>query len=370
MQTGRPVARLHSFSLTSFLCFLCTSILSLGLNACSARMGPRSVPTDRFDYADALTRSWKEETLLNMVKLRYVDPPLFLSVQQVVQQYTLEGTGTINAPGWTGGANIATAGSASGRWAESPTITYSPMSGEQFTKSLIRPVHPEELLSLVQSGWAVDKVFAIGVRSINGLHAGSRTAVLKQQGDPDFYRVLSLLKELQASDDFNVRAQSTREGGATIMTFRAKGASEADLERVRKVRELLHLNLDAQEFKLVEAATQEDDKEIAMLTRSMLQILAEAATGVEVPASDIEQGRVYKMDLAETGPEFLVHVHSSTTKPESNDAFAAVRYRNYWFWVDDRDLASKRGLGFLMVLLTLAESGPAAPPPALTISKP
>ena len=220
MQTGRPVARLHSFSLTSFLCFLCTSILSLGLNACSARMGPRSVPSDRFDYSDALTRSWKEETLLNMVKLRYVDPPLFLSVQQVVQQYTLEGTGTINAPGWTGAANIGTAGSATGRWAESPTITYSPMSGEQFTKSLIRPVHPEELLSLVQSGWAVDKVFAIGVRSINGLHAGSRTAVLKQQGDPDFYRVLSLLKELQASDDFNVRAQSTREGGATIMTPR------------------------------------------------------------------------------------------------------------------------------------------------------
>jgi hypothetical protein len=304
-----------------------------------------------------------------MVKLRYVDPPLFLSVQQVVQQYTLEGTGTINAPGWTGGTNIAPAGSATGRWAESPTITYSPMSGEQFTKSLIRPVHPEVLLSLVQSGWPVDKVFAIGVRSINGLHAGSRTAVVKQQGDPDFYRALSLLKELQASDDFNIRVQSTREG-ATIVTFRTKGASEAALERAKKVRELLHLNLDAQEFKLVEAATQGDDKEIAMLTRSMLQILAEAGAGVEVPASDIEQGRVYKMDLAETGPEFLVHVHSSTAKPEPNDAFAAVRYHNYWFWVDDRDLPSKRGLAFLMVLLTLAESGPTAPPPALTISKP
>ena len=81
MQTSRLVARLHPFNLTSFLC---TSILSLGLNACSARMGPKSIPADRFDYADALTRSWKEETLLNMVKLRYVDPPLFLSVQQVV----------------------------------------------------------------------------------------------------------------------------------------------------------------------------------------------------------------------------------------------------------------------------------------------
>ena len=153
---------------------------------------------------------------------------------------------------------------------------------------------------------------------------------MHQLGDPDFYRALFLLKELQASDDFNIRVQSTREEGAAIVSFSSKGASEADLERAKNVRELLHLNLDAQEFKLVEAATQGDDKEIAMLTRSMLQILAEAAAGVEVPASDIEQGRVYKMDLAETGPELLVHVHSSTAKPEPNDAFAAVRYRNYW----------------------------------------
>src|SRR6202007_1159333 len=136
------------------------------------------------------------------------------------------------------------------------------------TRSLIRPVHPEELLSLVQSGWPIDAVFSIGVRSINGLHSGSRTAALKQHGDPDFYLLLSLLKELQASDEFGIRAQSTKEGGATVMTLRAKGASEADMARAKKVRELLHLNPDAAEFKLVEAATQQDDKEIAMLTRS------------------------------------------------------------------------------------------------------
>jgi hypothetical protein len=232
--------------------------------------------------------------------------PLFLNVQQVVQQYTLERSGSITAPGWTGNANLSPAGSVAGRWAESPTITCSPMSGEQFTKSLIRPVHPEELLALIQSGWPVDSVLAVGVRSINGLHAGSRTAVLKQHGDRDLYRVLSLLKDLQTSDQIGFRVQPTKEGEATVTAFRAKGISEADLERSKKVRELLHLSLDAQEFKLVEATTQKDDKEVAMLTRSMSQILAEAAAGVEVPPSDIEQGRVSKMDLSEVGPEFLV----------------------------------------------------------------
>jgi hypothetical protein len=151
-------------------------LLAAGLGGCSARVGPKTLPADRFDYSAALTRSWKEQMLLNMVKVRYVDPPLFLNVQQVVQQYTLAGSGSIFAPGWSGDAAIAPAASATGSWAESPTITYNPLSGEEFTKSLLQPVSPTDLLSLVEAGWPVDAVFGIGVRSINGLHAGSRTA--------------------------------------------------------------------------------------------------------------------------------------------------------------------------------------------------
>ena len=77
--------------------------LLLDLGGCAARVGPKSIARDRFDYSGAITRSWKEQMLLNMVKLRYMDPPMFLDVQQVVQQYTLEGSGSIFAPGWTGG---------------------------------------------------------------------------------------------------------------------------------------------------------------------------------------------------------------------------------------------------------------------------
>ena len=367
MRRNRILCYVHTCNLTTLVC---ASILSLGLNGCSARLGPKTVPADRFDYTAALTRSWKEQTLMNMVKLRYADPPLFLNVQQVVQQYTLEGSGSLFAPGWTGNATIAPAGSATARWAESPTITYSPMSGQQWTKSLITPLNPEELLSLVQSGWPADTVFAVGVRSINGLHAGSRTAMLKRPGDADFYRVLSLIRELQTSGNFGIRVETTKGGAATVMTFRAPGASEADIEHAKRVRELLHLSLDAEEFTLAVGAAQRGDKEIAMVTRSMLEILSEASAGVEIPGSDVEAGRVYKMDTSELGPQFMVRVHSSPAKPAPEDAFVVIRYHNYWFWVDDRDFASKRGLGLLMLILTLAEYGPAATPPVLTISKP
>lgn len=72
----------------------------LGLAGCALRMGSKTIARDRFDYANAITTLWKDQMLLDTVKVRYVDPPVFLDVQQIVAQYTFEATGTINAPHW------------------------------------------------------------------------------------------------------------------------------------------------------------------------------------------------------------------------------------------------------------------------------
>ncbi len=49
------------------------------------------------------------------------------------------------------------------------------------------------------------------------------------------------------------------------------------------------------------------------------------------------------------------------------DAYVAVRYRNHWFWIDDRDLASKRAFSFLKIFSSIAETGVAPQQPVLTI---
>jgi hypothetical protein len=65
------------------------ALLGLAVAACGG-VGPGTVSRDRIDYATAIGNSWKEQTLLNLVKLRYGDMPIFLEVAQVIAGYQLQ----------------------------------------------------------------------------------------------------------------------------------------------------------------------------------------------------------------------------------------------------------------------------------------
>src|SRR5665647_149820 len=60
---------------------------ALLLTGC-ASIGPPTIARDRFDYDHAITMSWKRMMLLNLVKLRYGDTPMFLDVASIINSYT------------------------------------------------------------------------------------------------------------------------------------------------------------------------------------------------------------------------------------------------------------------------------------------
>ena len=63
---------------------LALTVVPALLPACTS-IGAGSVHRDRL-----LTSSWKEQTLLNIVKLRYADTPVFLEVSSVISSYQLQ----------------------------------------------------------------------------------------------------------------------------------------------------------------------------------------------------------------------------------------------------------------------------------------
>ncbi len=349
--------------------FIFTALASLCVAGC-ANIGTSNVIRDRFGYADALSDSWKRQMLLNLVKMRYADAPVFLDVVSIVNQYALE-TELQGGLGWnTFLPEPSQSFGAKGRYANRPTITYQPLMGEKFTRSLMTPIRTGALLSLVQAGWRADVVFRIGTQSINGIYNRAGGKLQTQPADPNFYRLTTSLLKIQQSLAVGMRIQETPDNKqASVMFFRSKDVDPDTEAEISSVRKLLGLDPEQREFKVVYGSLPADDQEIAILSRSMLEILLELGAYIDVPEPHVAQQRTtpnaaQDADVA-AGVEPLLRVQSDEEKPA--DAYVAVDYRGHWFWIDDRDLKSKRMFSFLMFLFSLAETGSPEKTPVLTI---
>ncbi|HKE94422.1 MAG TPA: hypothetical protein VKB34_08975 [Povalibacter sp.] len=349
--------------------YLLPVVALAGALAGCASIGPVTVPRDRLDYSEAITESWKRQNLLNVVKLRYVDPPVFVDVGQIVSGYTLETGVTVAGQVSSGRAvqgNSATLGG-SGRYTDRPTITYLPLTGNKFLLNLIMPIPPDSMFFAIQSGWPADVMLTQGVAAINGLKNADARVDGSDQADPRFLRAAELLRAIQTSGSIGLRLKKgSGTETSTILTLRAPDTSPETLAMIRELRSLLGLSQDATEFTLVFGDIAANDHELAVRTRTLLHVMSSFAQRVEVPAEHLREGRVGPgLSTDNPAPSGTFSIHSSTAEP--TDAFVKVNYRDHWFWIDDRDLRSKRAFALVLLLFTLTDTSSDRNLPLLTI---
>ena len=127
------------------------------------------------------------------------------------------------------------------------------------------------------------------------------------------------------------------------------------------------LPVDQQRFVLTYSPARGADNELAVNSRSMLQIMGAFSSYMDVPQEHLADHRA--SPAFESAPEGSVEqrVRIHCTKDRPQDAFAAVRYRDYWFWVDDADWQTKRALTAVMFFFTLTEKTGGETLPVVTI---
>lgn len=349
-----------------------TTLLMCSQSGCR-HYGPPSILADRIPYNDAVATSWKEQTLLNVVKLRYMDTPFFVDVPQITSGYTFQGTATTNAaisPPTSPLASFAQQLGASlnlqASYQDRPTISYTPQTGSQFIRNLTSPINPGSVLFLLQSGYPADLVLDLTVDSINGVRNRSVSGGQLRPADPEFERIVQTIRKGQISGHVGIRVTREKDNkDSVVFFFHDKDIDPELAKELAAVRKTLRLEPGRNDFRVTFGTTAANPDEISILSRSVIRILSELATHVEVPVEHQIAGIAPPIGEHPTSGPQLFRVMSGTNRP--CDPFIAVKYEKHWFWIEKSDFHSKRTLAYLLVLLALADTGTKENLPVITI---
>jgi hypothetical protein len=334
--------------------------------------------------------------LLNIVRSRYQDMPVFLNVNSVTAQYSYEVSGGLAAGGEL--INPGNASSLSGfgnlnyGFSEFPTITYIPLVGEAFAKHLYEEISSEIFFAAAQSGWAIDILMQIGIHRIGAAKNMSFGEVrLIQQFESDlkklenFTRVIQLISILSDAEIIEFQRRIVDENTIKEDAKIVKEEKKPDLETaqylviVDEVPENMRARLaEFQELtgisnrKLIKMTTRTSNvkgEELVIQTRSVMAIIKFLGRGIDIPAEHRREGRVvdYELDSSDNVMKnlFPVRIHSSEDEPDK--AFVQIHYQDYWYYINHNDVLSKRALEHIMILFQLKAPFKKSAGPLLTI---
>jgi len=324
-------------------------------------MGPKTIPHDGFNYNQRIADQENEQMLLNIVRLRYLEMPRFLSVASVINSYSRSGSTGVNANGSPFGNTLG--GNVSGSWSDRPTITYTPMSGQAFSQSLLTPLPPSVIFFLIQSGWSAHRLMRLTNSMINGIHNEVATPDERRQGDPAFHELLDVLHELQYAGALGMHFEGDWPKVDVDLVLPEHPRTEAIKKSITRFKELLDLDHQEHVFDIEYGVIVEEKNHIVVQTHSIMEMLSNISWYIEVPEDHVADGRTLETFIPDD-PD-LIHIRVAESKPAY--AFLAIEYRGHWYYIDDRDVKSKNTFTVMQVLMSMANNGSGSVGPLISI---
>lgn len=386
--------------------------------ATSGCLGPAAIRSTRMRYNEVVRTTNDEQLLMNLVRLRYADSPVFVDLPNITSQFEVAGGTTYPGPG--GAQTSFGIAGLSGR--DTPTLSYHPRQGREVAKALLNPLSAD-LFSVVNAGARLDQFFWMTLNDINDVQNAIRATTLVPQAPDDNSRFLRGIQLLTAIDDqggaelgFSMREENDTASGAIpsnlvqgrdLLTAAKDGYAfrtdrEGRLALHKREKELTlkirsrfthspEMEELAQIFRLtpglsrykIQSELQPNSESsplgafgagdtIYLNLRSVLQIMTFLSKGVCVPEEHVlngvapmtpgPDGRPFNWTQVTAGNFFV-----ASQKHRPHDAEVAVQYRGYWFFIPRNDVNSRSVLTVLEIILSLQESDEKSTGPVLTL---
>ncbi len=376
--------------------------------------GPKVLEKSHGRHNEAIRLVDEEQLLRNLVHVRYNEAPYRLAVSSIAAQYELAGSAEarpfFDVPNQSGPIfrtftkilpDVAVSG------ANRPTITLIPPRSDSIRRFLT-PISVDTLVFLQSTSWPIATVMRLWVERLNGVPNAPSASGPQREFAPDFARFHRIAYLLQVAQDLelasvDVENRDTVAGGplptAFVTASAAVDAAKNGLEYrpngdgstwslIRKEHHLvievnplalehpaivelvnlLNLEPGRLQYNVVVASNVRDplrspnppSLDLSVTTRSTAQVYFFLANGVEVPADHIAAGMVRPAVGADGRPfdgravtAGLFEVHASKGHKPPATAFVAVKYRDYWYYIDDRDQATKTTFALVLQLAKL-----------------
>ena len=355
------------------------SLLGLFACGCATGLGPKALRGERPDWNQQIVRSTDSEMLLNVVRLRYNDSPLFLELGAVVAQYSYDAS--LSAGGQLqAGANNGTVGTTLG-YSEHPTVTYTPLTGEDFAERMLAPIPLDSLMLFEQAGWSAERLLLVAVQRVNDVYNARSATGPTPARAPDY----------ETFDDLAERFERLRLAGLVGVNWEKK-EHETDppgrdpqfwlrsppdsrsplAEDLAIVRRELGLEPGRDDFKLTAFPFRRQPDEVGIRCRSLLGILYFLSQGVQLPTDHLRAGlgtrteddRGQAFDWSKVTDK-VMRIHSQKERPEN--AYVAIQHRGWWFYIADDDQNSKATFSLLNILFSLQSASGKGKSPLLTL---
>ncbi|MCP4364281.1 MAG: hypothetical protein GY800_03160 [Planctomycetes bacterium] len=342
-------------------------------------VGPNAVKYDGVKYNEAMRHSADQQLLLNIIRTRYRDNSAYLEMVSLSTSYTLAARAEVEAEMWqkptTGGARQLTfiKPTLEGKYEESPTITYAPLSGEKFVRKIMTPISSGTLLLLYHSGWSLERLLRCVVYRMNNLYNAPQVNAPSPDYIPpfeDFIKVTKIMRSLQTQN--KILLAGRKAGKSYSVVLHVEPFANKDPE-VQEMRRMLGLQPDTLDYPLVtDIIYEENPHNILLGMRSLANVLSYLSHGVEVPKEDQDAGVVSIAHEADGSRFNWLKLTRGVFTVRSGswgwgDAAIAVKHRGTTFYIEDSDLTSKSTFMMLTQIANLQSGETKTAAPVLTI---